>query len=80
MSVDKRKEVTWQRDSCGPAWTSARSITGLPWSTTRAQCESRKLANDEQQIGAFLAEVDALGGRVSWTVDLTTVHATLPSC
>jgi transposase len=38
---------------------------------------SRKLGNDEQSIRALVAEVDSLAGRVSWTVDLTTVYATL---
>jgi len=38
---------------------------------------SRKLANDEQPIRALLAEIDALGPEVSWTVDLTTVYASL---
>jgi transposase len=38
---------------------------------------SRKLANIEQQIRELVAEIDALGGQVSWTVDLTTVYATL---
>jgi transposase len=38
---------------------------------------SRKLGNDEQPVRALVAEVDGLAGRVSWTVDLTTVYATL---
>src|SRR6201993_2376749 len=38
---------------------------------------SRKLVNDEQPIRALVAEVDGLAKRVSWTVDLTTVYATL---
>jgi transposase len=38
---------------------------------------SRKLANDEQAIRALVAEVDGLAERVSWTVDLTTVYASL---
>ena len=38
---------------------------------------SRKLGNDEQSIRALVAEVDSLAERVSWTVDLTTVYATL---
>ena len=38
---------------------------------------SRKLVNDEQPIQALVAEVDGLAERVSWTVDLTTVYATL---
>src|ERR1700761_124326 len=38
---------------------------------------SRKLGNDEQSIRALVAEVDSLAGQVSWTVDLTTVYASL---
>jgi transposase len=38
---------------------------------------SRKMANDEQQIRGLVAEVDRLGAQVSWTVDLTTVYASL---
>jgi transposase len=38
---------------------------------------SRKFFNDEQQIRGVVSEVDRLGGQVSWTVDLTTVYATL---
>jgi transposase len=38
---------------------------------------SRKLGNDEQPIRALVAEVDGVAERVSWTVDLTTVYATL---
>ena len=38
---------------------------------------SRKLANDEQQISNLVAEVDRMGGQVSWTVDLTTAYAAL---
>lgn len=38
---------------------------------------SRKLANDEGQIRQLVADVDALGAQVSWTVDLTTVYASL---
>ena len=38
---------------------------------------SRTLGNDEQSIRALVAEVDSLAERVSWTVDLTTVYATL---
>lgn len=38
---------------------------------------SRKFVNDEQQIRGLVSEVDRLGGSVSWTVDLTTVYATL---
>ncbi|MCB0943264.1 MAG: transposase, partial [Mycobacterium sp.] len=38
---------------------------------------SRKLANDEQPIRELIAEVDALSLDVSWTVDLTTVYASL---
>jgi transposase len=44
---------------------------------TGAVVLSRKLGNDEQPIGALVAEVDGLAERVSWTVDLTTVYATL---
>ena len=33
--------------------------------------------NDEQPIRALIGEIDALGKQVAWTVDLTTVYATL---
>lgn len=38
---------------------------------------SRKLVNDEQPIRALIGEIDMLGQEVAWTVDLTTVYATL---
>lgn len=38
---------------------------------------SRKLTNDEQPIRELIAEVDALGRDVAWTLDLTTVYASL---
>lgn len=38
---------------------------------------SRTLTNDEQSIRELVAEVDALSPEVSWTVDLTTVYASL---
>jgi transposase len=38
---------------------------------------SRKVANDQQQIERVLADARALAGRLVWTVDLTTVEATL---
>jgi transposase len=38
---------------------------------------SRKLVNDEQQIRALIGEIDSLGEQVAWTVDLTTVYASL---
>lgn len=38
---------------------------------------SRKLVNDEQPIRALVAEIEMLGQQVSWTVDLTTVYASL---
>jgi transposase len=38
---------------------------------------SRKLVNDEHPIRELVAEVDRLGDQVSWTVDLTTVYASL---
>ena len=38
---------------------------------------SRKLTNDEQPIRELIAEVDAMSPQVSWTVDLTTVYASL---
>jgi transposase len=38
---------------------------------------SRKLDNDERSIRDLVAEVDRLAERVSWTVDLTTVYASL---
>ncbi|WP_099270734.1 IS110 family transposase [Mycobacterium avium] len=44
---------------------------------TGAVVLSRKLDNDEQCIRALIGEIDALGEQVSWTVDLTTVYATL---
>ena len=44
---------------------------------TGAVVLSRKLGNDEQPIRALVDEVDGLAERVSWTVDLTTVYATL---
>ena len=44
---------------------------------TGAVVLSRKLVNDEQQIRELVADVDALGAQVSWTVDLTTVYASL---
>ena len=44
---------------------------------TGAVVLSRKLANDEQPIRALIGEIDVLGEQVAWTVDLTTVYATL---
>lgn len=44
---------------------------------TGAVVLSRKLVNDESQIRELVAKVDALGAQVSWTVDLTTVYASL---
>ncbi len=38
---------------------------------------SRKLVNDEQQIRGLIGDIDALDKMVSWTVDLTTVYASL---
>jgi transposase len=38
---------------------------------------SRKLVNDEGQIRRLVTEVDGLAEQVSWTVDLTTVYASL---
>lgn len=38
---------------------------------------SRKLVNDEQPIRALVTEVDELADRATWTVDLTTVYASL---
>lgn len=38
---------------------------------------SRKVVNDEAAIAAVITEVEDRGGNVSWTVDLTTVYATL---
>ena len=38
---------------------------------------SRKLVNDEQPIRALIGEIDTLSRLVSWTVDLTTVYASL---
>lgn len=34
---------------------------------------SRKLVNDERQILDLVAEVDALGDQVSWTVDIALI-------
>jgi transposase len=44
---------------------------------TGAVVLSRKLVNDEQSIRALIVEMDSLGDRVAWTVDLTTVYAAL---
>lgn len=44
---------------------------------TGAVVLSRKLVNDEHQIRDLVREVDRLGEQVSWTVDLTTVYASL---
>ena len=44
---------------------------------TGAVVLSRKLVNDEQQIRGLVSDIDALGDQVSWTVDLTTVYASL---
>jgi transposase len=44
---------------------------------TGAVVLSRKLVNDEQPIRALVGEIDSLGERVAWTVDLTTVYAAL---
>jgi transposase len=44
---------------------------------TGTEVLSRKLVNDEGQIRELVADVDALGVQVSWTVDLTTVYAAL---
>jgi transposase len=38
---------------------------------------SRRVVNDEGQIRELVADVDALGAQVSWSVDLTTVYAGL---
>lgn len=38
---------------------------------------SRRLVNDEEQIRGLVCEVDKLAEQVSWTVDLTTVYASL---
>lgn len=44
---------------------------------TGAVMLSRKLVNDEGQIRELVADVDGLSAQVSWTVDLTTVYASL---
>jgi Transposase len=44
---------------------------------TGAVMLSRRLVNDEQSLRDLVAEVDGLGALVSWTVDLTTVYASL---
>jgi transposase len=44
---------------------------------TGAVVLSRKLFNGEQQIRELVADVDALGEQVSWTVDLTMTYASL---
>ncbi len=41
------------------------------------QVLSRKLVNDEHPIAAVIAEVEQLGQEVSWTVDLSSVYASL---
>lgn len=38
---------------------------------------SRRFDNDEAAIISVIAETESLGAQVSWTVDLTTVYATL---
>jgi len=38
---------------------------------------SRRLVNDEQPIRALVGEIDSLSDQVAWTVDLTTVYASL---
>jgi transposase len=38
---------------------------------------SRNLINDEKQIRDLVADIDGLAEQVSWTVDLTTVYASL---
>lgn len=38
---------------------------------------SRKLVNDEQSIRALIGEIDTMSQTVTWTVDLTTVYASL---
>lgn len=38
---------------------------------------SRKLVNDEQPIREIITEIDRLADEVAWTVDLTTVYASL---
>ena len=38
---------------------------------------SRRFDNDETAIMSLIAETESLGAQVSWTVDLTTVYATL---
>ena len=45
--------------------------------TTGTVVLSRKLVNDEQSIRELITQVDGLGPRVSWTVDLTMTYATL---
>jgi transposase len=44
---------------------------------TGKQVLSRKLANDEQPIRALIGEIDLMGAEVLWTVDLSSVYATL---
>ncbi len=38
---------------------------------------SRRFANDEKEIISVITDTESLGDSVSWTVDLTTVYATL---
>ena len=57
---------------------SARNITGCAVVDDNGTVVvSRKLVNDEQPMRALIGEIDTLGQHVSWTVDLTTVYATL---
>ncbi|PJE02461.1 IS110 family transposase [Mycobacterium sp.] len=44
---------------------------------TGAVVFSRKLVNDEQPIREIITEIDRLADEVAWTVDLTTVYASL---
>jgi transposase len=41
------------------------------------QVLSRKVVNDQQPIAAVIAEIDQLGQEVAWTVDLSSVYASL---
>ena len=69
MDVDA---VVWAGVDVGKEhhWVCAVDNTG-------AVLLSRKISNDQTAIAAAIGEVDALADQVIWTVDLTTVYATL---
>src|SRR6201998_2789926 len=67
--------------TAGQVWAGVEGGKEQHWvavvDDTGAVVLSRKVVNDEQQIRELVAEVDRLGSAVSWTVDLTTVYASL---